>query len=329
VTPLNRLIVVLTMAIAAVWPRVSDAQPAGKVVRIGWLSGASAEWSTPYQNALRKGLYDLGYSDSQIFIEPRYANGRPEVLLALAAELVRARVDVIVTATSTPATQAARHTTPTVPVVMVGVGAPVRAGLVANLARPGGNVTGSTILGPEVAAKRLQLLREVLPTASDIALLWNPDNSSSAQLHDELRSASRSLGVRLQSVEANSAERLEPALATMLKRRPSALIVTADPLHQLHIGHVIDWAAKNRLPTIYNLKENVVAGGLMSYGADFGELYRRAAAYVHKIVKGTKPGDLPIEEPTKFELAINLKTARALGLTIPESILARADDVIQ
>jgi putative tryptophan/tyrosine transport system substrate-binding protein len=220
-------------------------------------------------------------------------------------------------------------TTPTIPIVMVAVGDPLQTGLVSNLARPGGNLTGSSALAVELTPKRLELIRQLLPTAKRVALLWNPENPSNAQLRNELVRAAATAGVTLLSVGARRASEFDTAFTTLTRERPDALIVTADPLHQVHIGRVIGFAARSRLPAVYNLKANVEAGGLISYAASPADLFRRAAIYVARILNGAKPGDLPVEQPTTFELVINAKTARALGLTIPPSLLARADQVIE
>ena len=319
---LQELVVALVLALLGS-PPAAEAQPAAKMVRVGLLDNA------PIWEPLRQGLRDLGYVEGKnIVLEYRPSEGRSERLPDLAGELVRLKVDVIV-AYGTPATRAAKKATTTIPIVMVGIGDPLKTGLVASLARPGGNITGSTILGPEVGGKRLALLKETLPRASRVAFLWNPDNASNAVYLQDLQAGARTLGVTLQSVEVRSPSQFESAFAAMTRERPDALIMTADPMLLLHVRRVVDFASKNRLPAMYQAKENVEAGGLMSYGASFPELARRAAIYVDKILKGTSPADLPIEQPTKFELVINLKTAKALGLTIPSSLLLRADEVIE
>ena len=246
----------------------------------------------------------------------------------LAAELVRLKVDVIVTL-GTPATLAAKQATTTIPIVTAGVGGPIRTGLVASLARPGGNITGNTILGPELSAKRLELLREALPKVSRVAFLWNPANPAQVIHFEDIQVGARALGVTLQSVKVSSPDEFETAFAAMMRERPGALFVTAEPMHQLHVGQIVAFAAKSRLPAMYMLAENVVAGGLISYGASVPELLRRGALYVDKILKGAKPADLPVEQPTKFEFVLNAKAAKALGLTIPPSVLLRADQVLE
>jgi putative tryptophan/tyrosine transport system substrate-binding protein len=243
-------------------------------------------------------------------------------------ELSRLPVDVMVT-NGSPATQAAKQATTTLPIVMIGIGDPVRAGFVASLAHPGGNITGNTILGPEVAPKRLQLLKLAVLTMSRVAFLWNPDNPSHAAYLDEWKAAAPALGVEMLFVALRSSDEFDSAFAAMMRERPDAFTMTADPLHQVHIGWIIDFLARNRLPGMYQLREHVVAGGLMSYGASQPDLFRRAAGYVHKILQGTRPADLPVEQPTKFDLVINLTTAKALGLNISDNLLTLADEVIE
>src|SRR5262245_40278406 len=212
---------------------------------------------------------------------------------------------------------------------MISVGDPVRAGLVTTLARPGANVTGNTILGPDIGVKRIQLMQELIPTVARVAFLWNPNNASHAAYRAELQGAAPALNAKMESVAVGSAGAFDAAFAAMLKARPEAFSITGHPFHQLNVGWIIDFMAKHRLPAIYQLSENVHAGGLMSYGASQPDLFRRAASYVSKILQGTKPADLPVEQPTKFELVMNLKAAKAMGLTIPESFLLRVDEVIE
>lgn len=212
---------------------------------------------------------------------------------------------------------------------MIAVGDPIKAGFAQNLARPGRNITGNTILGTEMAAKRVQLLKQLIPSVSRVAFLWNPNNASHLAYLEEWRAAGPILGVEPMFVEVGHRDQLEPAFVTMIQKRPDALSITADPFHMAQVGWIIDFVAKNRLPSLYVAKENVVAGGLMSYGPSIADLFRRAAGHVHKILQGSKPTDLPVEQPTKFELVINLKTANALGLTLSASLLTTADDVIE
>jgi putative tryptophan/tyrosine transport system substrate-binding protein len=229
----------------------------------------------------------------------------------------------------TPPTLAAKQATTTIPIVMIGVGDPVGARLVSSLARPGGNITGNTILGPDVAGKRLQLLKEVIPSLSRVVFLWNPDNASHPAQLAELQVAVQTLGMTLFPVAVRSSDEFDNAFAAMIRERPDAFLMTNDPFHQLSIGTIIDFLANNHLPGMFLTREIVVAGGFLSYGASLPDLFRRGALYVHKILQGTRPSDLPVEQPVKFELVVNLNTAKALGLTIPETFLVRADEVIE
>jgi putative ABC transport system substrate-binding protein len=279
--------------------------------------------------AFQDGLRQLGYIEGQnitFVIRSPEEGGKP--LADLAAELVSLNVNVIVTA-GPPATRAAKNATGTIPIVMATMGDPVESGFVASLARPGGNVTGLSLMAPELAGKRLQLLKEVVPRASRVAMLSNPTNPGSALTVRETEAAARVLGVQLQPLEMRAPEEIDRAFEAAIRGRASALIVVDNPLVLSHRARIVALAAKSRLPAIYGFREVVEAGGLMSYAADLSDLLRRAATYVDKILKGAKPADLPVEQPTKFEFVINLKTAKALGLTIPQAILFRADQVIQ
>ena len=319
----RREFIVLLGGAAAAWPLSSPAQPPGKVPRIGIIDNSS-QWD-PFRQALR----DHGYVEGRtIALEYRIAEGAPDRLAAAAAELAQLPVDVIATY-ATPATRAAKQATSTIPIVMTGVGDPVRAGFVTSLAWPGGNITGNTILSPDITPKRLQLLKEVIPTVARLAFLCNPDNASNLAILDELKLAAPAAGIKLLPVEVRAAGDFDGAFTAVLRGRPDALLMTNDPLHQLHVDRIIDFQAKHRLPGMFQARENVVAGGFLSYGASLPDLFRRAAGYVHKILQGAKPTDLPVEQPTKFELVINLKTAKAIGLTIPESFLLRVDEVIE
>ena len=304
-------------------PLAAEAQLSTTIPRIGLLADA-----TPWE-PLRLGLRDLGYVEGKsIALEERSSQGRNDRFSDLASELVRLNVNIIVT-WGTPATLAAKQATTTIPIVMASAGDPVRSGLVSSLAHPGGNVRGLTVLGPGLAAKRLELLKEAVPNMSRVAFLWNPANPDQESSFNEIQAGARALGVTLQSVEARDREELEQAFAAMKRGRPSALLMTADSLIQRYIGRIVAFASENRLPAMYQLREAVDGGGLMSYGVSLPDLGRRAAYFVDKILKGAKPSDLPIEQPTKFELVVNLKTAKALGLTIPQSLLQRADQVIE
>ena len=321
-------IVTLALGVFAA-PLAADAQQPAKTGRIGMLRTGSPSDRVEEIEAFRKGLRELGYVEGQnIAIEFRFAEGREEGLPDLAAELVRLKVDVLV-ANGAVAIRAAKQATTTIPIVMAEVGDPVRTGLVASLARPGGNITGSTILGPELGPKRLQLLKEVVPKLSRVAFLWNPANPSNRLHFEDIQRGAKALGVALQSLEIQSPDGFDSAFTAITRERPDALIMTADPLHRLHVGRVIEFAARHRIPAMYQLREHVEAGGLVSYGVSLPDLFRRAAAFVDKILKGVKPADLPVEQPTKFELVTNLKTAKALGLTIPQLLLLRADEVIR
>src|SRR5713101_4277497 len=304
-------------------PLAALAPPAKTIPRIGLLADATS-WEP-----LRLGLRDLGYVEGKsVALEERSSQGRNARFSDLASELVRLNVNIIVT-WGTPATLAAKQATTTIPIVMASAGDPVRSGLVSSLAHPGGNVTGLTVLGPDLAAKRLEFLKEAVPTMTGVAVLWNPANPDQKSSLNEVQAGARVLGVTLHSVEARSREELERSLAAMKQNRPSALLMTADAVHQRYIGRIVAFALENRLPAMYQLKEAVDRGGLMSYGASLPDLGRRAATYIHKILKGAKPADLPVEQPTKFELVITMQTAKALGLTIPQTVILRADEIIQ
>jgi putative ABC transport system substrate-binding protein len=315
-------------AIAA--PLVSFAQKSSaKIPRIGFLGRASAAGEATGVEALRAGLRELGYVEGKnIVIEFRWAEGKNDRLPELAAELARLKVDLVV-ASGTSAVQAAMQATTTIPIVMTSAGDPLRSGLVTSLARPGGNVTGLTQLGAELAGKRLELLKDTLPNVSRVAFLWNPANASHIPYLKEIQAGARALSLTLLSVEVRSQHEFESAFAAMMRERPDALIMTGDGMHRLRLAWIVEFAAKRRLPAMYQVSEYVEAGGLMSYGTNRLALFRHTAVYVDKILKGAKPADLPVEQPTNFELVINLKTAKALGITIPRSILARADRVIE
>src|SRR6266545_1955449 len=280
--------------------------------------------------AFRQGLRELGWVEGQnIVIEYRSAEGHFDRLPDLAAELVRLKVDVIVAA-PTPAVLAAKSATGTVPIVGVSLTGPVELGLIASLARPGGNVTGvSYSVGTDIFGKDLELLKEIVPKVRRVAVLSNPDGPAQPITIRNVKDAARSLGLQLQLVEARGPGDFNGAFAAMARERVGALFVVTDPVFILHRARLVDLAAKNRLPSIFTQRADVEAGGLISYGPNFSDMYRRAAIYVDKILKGARPADLPVEQPTKFELVINLKTAKALGLTIPPSLLQRADEVIQ
>ena len=309
----------------------AGAQQTAKVARIGYLSPGLAA-SPQRRDAFLQGLRELGYVDGlNVVIEYRDAEGRLERVPALAAELVALKVDVIVVY-GTRVTLGAMQATKTVPIVFANAGDPVESGLVTNLARPGGNVTGLSSLGPELVGKCLELLKQAVPGVDRIAVLWLPGalgERTDKDMLTEANVAARALGVRLQFVEARGPEEFARAFSDMTSARTEALTVLPSARFQREHRRLVHLAAKNRLPTVYASREFVDAGGLMSYGANQTDLFRRAATYVDKILKGVKPGELPVEQPIKFELVINLKTAKALGLTIPQSVLAHADEVIQ
>jgi len=314
---------VLALALA---PLVAEAQPAEKLARIGYLSLGSAA-DTP--KALLQGLRELGYVEGQnLVIEYRYTEGKAERLPDLAEELVSLKVDIIV-AGGTPLPLAAKRATTTIPIVMTSAGDPVGSGLVASLAKPGGNVTGLSTFTRDLAAKRLQLLKEVVPVISRVAVLWNAANPYAVLNMRETEAAARTLGLQVQSVEVRGPDDIETGFSTAIRWRAGAFIVVDYPVTYLHRTRIADLAARNQLPAMYGFRQYAEAGGLMAFGTSLADLSRRAATYVDKILKGAKPADLPVEQPTQFELVINAKTAKALKLTIPPSVLLRADQVIE
>ncbi len=330
----RRTFVVSAIAILAA-PLVGEAQQAAKIPRIGFLALNLAAGSH-VPEAFRQGLRDLGYVEGRnVVIEHRDAEGKPERFPALAAELVALKVDVIVTSGGTAAALAAKQATTTLPIVFASVGDPVGEGLVSSLARPGGNVTGLSVVVPELVGKSLELLKQAVPGVSRVAILLKPDSMPDRARKERLETAevaARALGVRLQVVEARGPENFDRAFSDMTRARTDALdalFVLGTPVFTFERRRLVNLVAKNRLPAVYSWREFVEVGGLMSYGPDLGDLSRRAATYVDKILKGAKPGDLPVEQPTKFELVINMRTAKALGLTIPQSLLLRADEVIE
>jgi len=306
-----------------------EAQQVKKVPRIGILTPGPVSERAHYFEAFRQGLRELGYVDGQnIILEIQSADGKLQRLPDLAAELVRVKVNVIVTE-GTPAGQAAKKATQMIPIVMASSGNAVGAGLVASLARPGGNITGSSFLGTETISKGLELLKEVVPRVSRVAFLYDPDNAANVVTLRESEAAARELGVRLQPLEARDRGDFEPAFSAMRRERAQAISGALSSANFTHRKLITDYAARHRLPTMFGRTEFVDAGGLMSYGVNARDLWRRAAYYVDRILKGAKPADLPVEQPTKFEFVINLKTAKQIGLTIPPNVLARADRVIK
>jgi putative ABC transport system substrate-binding protein len=312
-------------------PVVAEAQT-GKPPRIGMLLSGSAptpQQPNPFLDALRGGLRTLGYVEGQnVVIEYRWSEGLDQRLPDLAADLVRLNVAVIVTA-GTPATLAAKATTSTIPIVMASVGDPVGSGIVASLARPGANVTGLSLLDTELDGKRIELLKEAVPGLTRLAILWSANDPGMTLAFSRVETAAHALGLVLQSLAVRQSGDFADAFQTAGARRAEALIVTAQPFTIRHRAQILDLAAKQRLPTMYTDRRFVDAGGLMAYGPSLADLYRRAATYVDKILRGAKPADLPVEQPTTFELLVNLRTARVLGLTIPPSLLVRADQVIE
>jgi len=308
----------------------AQAQQAQKIPRIGFLLAPSRSATAEPLDAFRQGLRELGYVNGQnIVIEYRYAEGQFDQLPALAAELVRLKVDLIVAAGGIQAIRPAKNATSTIPIVMTGTTDPVASGLVASLARPAGNVTGVTLGGPELYGKRLELLKEIVPRVSRVAVFLNPTSPAEPLWLKDMHASAQALGLRIQSFEVRRSNDLEGAFQAATKWRARGLTVAGDPVFSANRKQILDFAANNRLPGIYPWREYVEDGGLMSYSTKLSDLYRRAAVYVDKILKGEKPGDLPVEQPTKFEFIINLKAAHQIGLTISPNILAGADRVIK
>ncbi len=327
----KRVAFTLTLALSLLAaPLAADVQQEGKVHRIGVLIPTSPSAGARYLKAFQQGLHERGYIERKnIIIESRYTEGRIDPLPELGADLVRLKVGVIVTR-GQQATRVAQKASGTIPIVFAGLGSdPVEIGLISSMARPGGNVTGLTSLAPELNGKRLELLKEVFPKVARVAFLWRIGSFSGERHFKEAEAVAGELGMRLHSVGVREPDDLERGLEAARRAGAQALTSTPSPLFTTHRVRIATLATKNRLPAIYPSTEFVEAGGLMSYGPDDLEYWRRAATYVDKILKGAKPGDLPVEQPTKFELVINLKTAKALGLKIPQSILVRADEVIQ
>lgn len=327
----RRDFIALLSGAAATWPLEAHAQQsAGRIYRVGYLSVASRERSLRSAEAFEDGLRRLGYRVGEnVTIEYRFANGEMERLPALAVELVRFRVDIIIAA-SNPSTVATMTATTTIPIVMVAIVDPVSTRLVASLARPGGNVTGLAVdAGGEILGKRFELLKETLPNLSRLGIMWNPDVGVNRSRQAAMTETARSLGLTTIPVEVRGVDTLEQAFATMTKERVHAFVVQGDSVLHEHRGQIAEMAIRNRLPSAAVARQLAEAGFLLSYGADLLDLYRRAAGFVDKIFKGAKPADLPAEQPTKFELVINMKTAKALGIDVPPTLLVRADEVIE
>jgi putative ABC transport system substrate-binding protein len=324
---MGRCLVLVALSLLVV-SRAAEAQPAGKVARIGYLS-LQGEGPSPDTQAFQQGLRDLGYVDGTNLVTAfRFAVGQPERLPDLAAELVRLQVDVFVTY-GRPATRAAAAASPTTPIVMLGIGDPVGAGLVASLARPGGNITGLSTLATDLSGKRLELLKEALPTLARVAVLWNAADPAMTRYYTQTQAAAQALGVALQPLGVRDAADIDGALAAMTQERPDALFMIADVLTTRHSRRIVDFATQRQLPTMFEGRGLVAAGGLMAYGPSYAEQHRRATYYVDRILKGTKPADLPVEQPMKLNLVLNRKTAQALGLTLSPTLLFQADEVLQ
>jgi putative tryptophan/tyrosine transport system substrate-binding protein len=314
---------------AAAWPFAARAQQAGKIPRVGFMGNSTAALEANLVAPFREGLHELGYQEGRnIVIEYRWAEGKYERFPALVAELLAVRVDVIVTA-GTPATLAVKKATSTVPLVMIAVGDPVGTGIVPSLARPGGNITGLSSIAPDLEGKRLELLREVIPKLSHVVLFINPLNPFHMVSMQQAFAAAQALGIKLQPLEVRTSGELEAAFAAIVRQKPDALLILADRIFLHDRKRMMDFATEHRLPSVNAYRELVEAGGLMSYGPSYEDMHRRAADYVDKILKGAKPGDLPVEQPTKFTLIVNLKAAKAIGVDVPPILLTRADEVIE
>ena len=325
----RREFITLLSGIVAAWSLAARAQQPAKIPRIGFLGNSTATMEANLIGPLRDGLRELGYEEGRnVIIEFRWADGKYDQFPALVAELLAAKVDVIITA-GTPATLAIKKATSTVPLVFIAVGDPVGTGVVPNLGRPGGNITGLSSIAPDLEGKRLELLREVVPKLSHVAFFLNPANAFHTASMRQARVAAQSLGIKLQPMEVNKSEQLDGAFASIVKEKPDALLILADRVFLHNRKRMMEFAIQQRLPSVNAYRELVEAGGLISYGPSYEDMHRRAAVYVDKILKGTKPADLPIEQPTKFTLLINLKTAKTLGLTVPPTLVARADELIE
>jgi ABC-type uncharacterized transport system substrate-binding protein len=316
-------------AVGAAWPLMARAQQGQRVRRIGFMGNSTAELEANLVGPFRDGLRALGYEEGRdVQIEYRWANGEYDRFPKLVTELLAAKVEVIVTA-GTPAALAVKRATTAVPLVMVAVGDPVGTHIVPSLARPGGNITGLSSIALDLEGKRLELLRELVPTLARVAVFWSPVNAFHAGSLKQARAAADSLRIKLLSLEVSRTEDLEGAFGAILKDKTEALLILADRIYLHDRQMMMDFATKNRLPSVSAYRELVMAGGLMSFGPSYEDMHRRAAAYVDKILKGAKPGDLPVEQPTKFDLRVNLKAAKTIGLKIPETFLLRADEVIE
>jgi putative ABC transport system substrate-binding protein len=324
-----KILVYALAALVLATIHLAGAQQPKKVYRIGILLVGSPAFYSAWIDVFRQALKELGYMEGKnIAIEYRYAEGKADRLPFLAAELVGLKVDVIVSS-STPSVLAAKQATNTIPIVFVSIADPVASGLVASLARPGGNITGLSIVAVELSGKRLELLKEAVPNIARVAFLWNSANPAQAPQWREAQAAAQVLGLQLQSLEVRSSNDFDSAFEAALRERAQALVTTPAALLGAHLKRIVEFAAKNRLPAMYGNPQFVDAGGLMSYAPDYTVQYRRASTYVEKLLKGAKPADLPVEQPMKFEFIINLKAAKQIGLTVPPNVLARADKVIR
>jgi putative tryptophan/tyrosine transport system substrate-binding protein len=320
----RRNFITLLGGASAAWPIAARAQgPPRKIARIGIIDD-SPSWD-PFRQQLHELQYVEGQNVAYVYLR---TNGDPDQLDAAASALARIPVDVIV-AFGTPRAKAAQRATKTIPIVAISIGDPIGAGLVTSLARPGGNITGNTILGPDIITKKLQILKDTIPAVSRVAYLWNPDNSATADILEDLRKAAPLFHMTIVSLAARTVVDFDRVFAQMSSDPPDAVLMTSDPAHQGHMPAIIDFLLNNRIPGLFQTREHVVAGGLMSYGVSFSDLFRMGALYADKILRGTNPGDLPIAQPVTFEFVINLKTAKAIGLEIPATIIARADEVIE
>ncbi len=325
----RRKFVAILGGVVAAWPFAARAQHGGKIPRVGFMGNSTAALEANLIGPFREGLREHGYEEGRnVEIVFRWAEGRYERFPALIAELIAANVDVIVTA-GTPATLAVKKATSTVPVVMAAVGDPVGTGIVPNLARPGGNITGLSAIAPDLEGKRLELLREVVPHLAHVAFFLNPANEFHTASMRQALAAAQALNIKLQPREVRKSEDLDTAFASIVKEKPDGLLILADRIFLHNRQRMMDFATEHRLPSVNAYRELVEAGGLMSYGPSYEEMHRRAADYVDRILKGARPGDLPVEQPTRFTLVVNLKAAKALGLEVPPTLVARADEVIE
>jgi putative tryptophan/tyrosine transport system substrate-binding protein len=320
----RREFITLLGGASVAWPIAARAQsPPKKIARIGIIDD-SPSWD-PFRQQLHELQYVEGQNVAYVYLR---TNGDPDQLDAAASALAQIPVDVIV-AFGTPRAKAAQRATKTIPIVAISIGDPMGAGLVTSLARPGGNITGNTILGPDIVTKKLQILKDAIPAVSRVAYLWNPDNSATADILEDLRKAAPLFQMTVVSLAARTVVDFDRVFAQMSSDLPDAVLMTSDPAHQVHMPAIIDFLLNNRIPGLFQTREHVVAGGLMSYGVSLSDLFRMGALYTDKILRGANPGDLPIAQPVTFEFVINLRTAKAIGLEIPTSVIARADEVIE